>query len=47
MYEKYGIEKTIKSLDGVSFVLYDKIKNKLLIGRDPYGVRPCLWKNSK
>ena len=41
MYEKYGIEKTIKSLDGVfAFVLYDKIKNKLLIGRDPYGVRP-------
>ena len=41
MYEKYGIEKTIQSLDGVfAFVLYDKIKNKILIGRDPYGVRP-------
>tara|TARA_B100001142_G_scaffold190603_1_gene189654 strand:- start:291 stop:1889 length:1599 start_codon:yes stop_codon:yes gene_type:complete len=41
MYEKYGIEKTIQSLDGVfAFVLYDKIKNKTMIGRDPYGVRP-------
>ena len=41
MYEKYGIEKTIKSLDGVfAFVLYDKSKNKIFIGRDPYGVRP-------
>ena len=41
MYEKYGIEKTIKNLDGVfAFVLYDKSKNKIFIGRDPYGVRP-------
>ena len=41
MYEKYGIEKTIKNLDGVfAFVLYDKSKNKTFIGRDPYGVRP-------
>ena len=40
MYEKYGIEKTIKSLDGVFFCLYDKSKNKIFIGNDPYGVRP-------
>ena len=41
MYEKYGIEKTIKSLDGVfAFVLYDKNKNSIFVGRDPYGVRP-------
>ena len=41
MYEKYGIEETIKNLDGVfAFVLYDKSKNKTFIGRDPYGVRP-------
>ena len=41
MYEKYGIEQTLKSLDGVfAFVLYDKILNKTYVARDPYGVRP-------
>ena len=34
-------EKTIKSLDGVfAFMLHDKLENKTMIGRDPYGVRP-------
>jgi len=41
MYEKYGIEETVRSLDGVfAFVLYDRTKNEIMIGRDPYGVRP-------
>ena len=41
MYEKYGIEHTLKSLDGVfGFVLYDKILDKTYVARDPYGVRP-------
>ena len=41
MYEKYGIEQTLKSLDGVfAFVLYDKVLDKTYIARDPYGVRP-------
>ena len=41
MYEKYGIEQTLKSLDGVfAFVLYDKILDKTYVARDPYGVRP-------
>lgn len=40
MYKKYGIEKTIKSLDGeFAFVLYDKENNKLIIGRDHLGIR--------
>ena len=41
MYEKYGIEHTVQSLDGVfAFVLYDKILDKTYVARDPYGVRP-------
>ena len=41
MYEKYGIEYTLNSLDGVfAFVLYDKKLDKTYIARDPYGVRP-------
>ena len=40
MYKKYGIEKTIESLDGVfAFVLFDKSKNMIFAGRDPIGVR--------
>jgi len=40
MYKKYGIDKTIKSLDGVfAFVLIDNLKNKIFIGRDPIGIR--------
>jgi asparagine synthase (glutamine-hydrolysing) len=45
MYEKYGIEYTLKMLDGVfAFVLIDKDKNKVFIARDPFGVRPLfIW----
>ena len=33
MYEKYGIEETLKNLDGVfAFVLYDKILDKTYVG---------------
>lgn len=40
MYKKYGIEKTIKSLDGVfAFILIDSNINKIFIGRDPIGIR--------
>tara|TARA_B100000925_G_C22000022_1_gene470790 strand:- start:48 stop:1655 length:1608 start_codon:yes stop_codon:yes gene_type:complete len=40
MYKKYGIEKTVKSLDGVfAFVLIDKTNNKIYAARDPIGVR--------
>ena len=48
MYEKYGIKKTIQSLDGVfAFVLYDKNKNTIFVGRDPYGVRPLFVGKTK
>lgn len=41
MYLKYGIEQTLTMLDGVfSFILYDIKNHKLLVARDPYGVRP-------
>jgi len=45
MYEKYGLEYTLKMLDGVfAFVLIDKDKNKVFIARDPFGVRPLfIW----
>lgn len=45
LYKKYGIDHTLKLLDGVfSFILYDYGVNKLepdvYVARDPYGVRP-------
>ena len=41
MYQKYGIDYTVKNLDGVfAFVLYDKNINKVYAARDPFGVRP-------
>lgn len=41
LYEKFGIEKCVKSLDGVfAFCILDIPKKKVFLGRDPYGVRP-------
>ncbi|KAJ8916755.1 hypothetical protein NQ315_013960 [Exocentrus adspersus] len=41
LYEKFGIEECIKNLDGVfAFCMIDVPNRKVLIGRDPYGVRP-------
>ena len=46
LYQKYGIEFTLSILDGVfAFVLYDKNINKVIVGRDPYGVRPLYYFN--
>lgn len=40
-YEKYGMEYTLKLLDGVyAFVLVDLNKNKIFVARDLFGVRP-------
>jgi len=40
MYKKYGIEHTVKNLDGVfAFVLIDNNLNKVYMARDPFGVR--------
>lgn len=41
LYRKYGIEQTLKMLDGVfAFILYDASEKKIFVARDPYGVRP-------
>lgn len=41
MYERFGIEKTVKELDGVfAFILYDGEKDCFFAARDPFGVRP-------
>jgi len=40
MYKKYGIETTVKNLDGVfAFILIDKEKDLIWAARDPIGVR--------
>jgi asparagine synthase (glutamine-hydrolysing) len=41
LYKKYGIEYTLKMLDGVfAFILFDIKKGLLYAARDLYGVRP-------
>ena len=41
LYKLYGIEDTLKMLDGVfAFILYDIDNSKLFVSRDPFGVRP-------
>jgi len=40
MYKKFGIETTVKSLDGVfAFILVDETLNRVWAARDPIGVR--------
>ena len=42
LYKDFGIEKTVKMLDGVfAFCLYDANKDILYAARDPHGVRPA------
>ena len=45
MYKKFGIEYTLKMIDGVfAFTLVDLKKNKVYIARDAFGVRPLfIW----
>jgi asparagine synthase (glutamine-hydrolysing) len=48
LYKLYGIEQTLRMLDGVfSFVLYDNCLNslhpQLHVARDPFGVRPLYY----
>ena len=47
MYKKYGIEQTLKMLDGVfAFVLVDTNTNDIYIARDSFGVRPLFMQNN-
>jgi asparagine synthase (glutamine-hydrolysing) len=44
LYEKYGIEYTVNSLDGVfAFILIDYDLDKIFIARDQFGVRPLFY----
>lgn len=52
LYERFGIEYTLKILDGVfAFVLLDDncnaVEAKLFVARDPYGVRPLYFLKNK
>jgi len=51
LYEKYGIEQTLQMLDGVfTFMIFDmrdSYSQKIIISRDPYGVRPMYYFYSK
>ena len=43
MYQHYGVD-FVNKLDGVfAFILYDKKNSKLMVARDPIGVRPLFW----
>ena len=48
LYEKYGMEYTLKCLDGVyAFILIDNDINKVFIGRDKFGERPLFYLSNK
>ena len=48
LYEKWGIEKLVKSLDAeFAFVLWDQNKKTILAARDPMGIRPLFWGKTK
>ena len=41
MYKRFGIQYTLDAIDGVfAFVLYDMESDRVIVARDPYGVRP-------
>jgi asparagine synthase (glutamine-hydrolysing) len=41
LYKKFGLDHFTRELDGeFAFILYDTVKKLVVIGRDPYGVRP-------
>lgn len=48
LYEKYGMDYTLKCLDGVyAFVLIDNDSNKVFIGRDKFGERSLFYLTNK
>lgn len=52
LYKKYGMEQTIRMLDGeFSFILIDTASDtttkRMFIARDPYGVRPLYYLTSE
>ena len=48
LYLQIPIHKLIKELDGVfSFIIYDKLKQSIIIGHDPLGIRQLYWFKDK
>ena len=46
LYQLYPVDYFINLLDGVfSFIIYDTRKELVVIGRDPFGVRPLYYSN--
>ena len=44
LYKKYGIEQTLKLIDGVfSFILLDNKNKEIYVARDPFGIRPLYY----
>lgn len=47
LYQLYPINYFIHLLDGVfSFIIYDLRKDRIVIGRDPYGIRPLFYSDN-
>ena len=48
LYQKFGIDETIKMLDGYfAFFLHDAKTDTVHVGRDRYGVKPVFLGNFK
>ena len=46
LYQLYPIDYFINLLDGVfSFIIFDTRKRLIMVGRDPFGVRPLFYSN--
>jgi len=44
LYKRLHVSKFIKQLDGVfSFLIYDKYTNQVIVGHDPFGIRPLYY----
>lgn len=44
LYRRHGLLETLEKLRGeFSFLLYDRVKNKLIAARDRFGVKPLYW----
>ena len=48
LYERYGLDETLKNCRGeFAFALYDKKKDRLMLVRDRFGIKPLYWTEQK